>query len=240
MPRQDDAAFLGRTKLFEGLDAQTLDAVAASATSRAIRTGHAIFRQDSEPTHLHLVAAGRVKIAQVNGDGVSLTIRFMGPGEVPGCVAIFRRIPFPANATAVVESRILSWSAARVGEMLERHPRLAANAVGVVGANTQEMLGRMREFAMEPVDGRIARALLRLSSEAGRQVGAGVEIDFPLSRQDIAEIAGTALYTVSRTMREWERRGLVLSGRRRVVVRDPSRLLSLVAAHLHSRSREGA
>ncbi|HYH83169.1 MAG TPA: Crp/Fnr family transcriptional regulator [Longimicrobium sp.] len=240
MPRQQDAVFLGCTKLFGGLDAGALDAVAALATSRAVGAGQAVFRQGAEATHLHLVVTGRVKIAQVNGDGLSLTIRFMGPGEVPGCVAIFRHVPFPANATAVVDSRLLLWSSARVGEIMERHPRLAANALEVVGTQTQEMLHRLREFAMEPVERRIARALLRLAGQAGRRVDTGLEIDFPLSRQDIAEMTGTTLYTVSRTLREWERRGVVQSARRRVVVRDPARLGEMGANQSRSRPREGA
>ena len=240
MSRQQDAAFLGRTKLFGGLDAEALDTVAALATSRAVGAGQAVFRQDGEATHLHLLVTGRVKIAQVNGDGLSLTIRFMGPGEVPGCVAIFRHVPFPANATAVLDSRLLLWSSARVGEMMGRHPRLAANALEVVGTQTQEMLHRLREFAMDPVERRIARALLRLVGQAGRRVGAGLEIDFPLSRQDIAEMTGTTLYTVSRTLREWERRGLVQSARRRVVVRDPARLGEMGTGHTGSHPREGA
>lgn len=224
MSRQDDAAFLGRTKLFGGLGAEGLDAVAASAASRTVRAGQAVFRQGGEPTHLYLVVEGRVKIGQVTGSGASLTIRFMEPGDVPGCVAVFRRIPFPATATAVVDSRVLTWPAARLGQLMEQQPRIAANAVEVIGTRTEEMLHRMREFAIEPVERRIAQALLRLSGQAGRPAGAGVEIGFPLSRQDIAEMTGSTLYTVSRTLREWERRGLVVSGRRRVVVRDPARL----------------
>jgi len=120
------------------------------------------------------------------------------------------------------------------------HPRLAANALEVVGTQTQEMLHRLREFAMDPVERRIARALLRLVGQAGRRVGAGLEIDFPLSRQDIAEMTGTTLYTVSRTLREWERRGVVQSARRRVVVRDPARLGEMGANQSRSRPREGA
>ena len=231
MSRPDDATFLGRTKLFGGLGAEELEAIAALATPRALRSGQAVFPQGGEPTHLHLVAAGRVKIWQGTGSGAPLTIRFMEPGEVPGCVAVFRRIPYPATATAVVDSRILAWPWARVGELLERHPRIAANAVEVVGIRTEEMLHRMREFATEPVERRIARALLRLSGQAGRPVGAGVEIGFLLSRQDIAEMTGSTLYTVSRTLREWERQGLVVSGRQRVVVRDPARLGEIAAGN---------
>ena len=115
--------------------------------------------------------------------------------------------------------------------MVERQPRIAANALEVIGVRTEEMLHRVREFATEPVEHRIARALLRLSAQAGRRVGAGVEIDFPLSRQDIAEMTGSTLYTVSRTLREWERQGLVVSGRQRVVVRDPARLGEISVGH---------
>jgi CRP-like cAMP-binding protein len=230
---------LGRTKLFGGLGAEELGAVAALATPRAVRAGQALFRQDGEPTHLHLVAEGRVKIWQGSGSGASLTIRFMEPGEVPGCVAVLRRIPYPAAATAVVDTRVLAWSWARFSELMERNPRIAANAVEVVGTHTVEMLHRMREFATEPVERRIARALLRLSGQAGRRVGAGVEIAFPLSRQDIAELTGTTLYTVSRTLREWERQGLVASGRRRVVVRDPARLGAVGSGGGRPRAREG-
>ena len=129
---------------------------------------------------------------------------------------------------------------ALVSELMQRHPRIAVNALKMVGGRTEEMLHRLREFATEPVERRIARALLRLSGQAGRRVGMGVEIGFPLSRQDIAEMTGSTLYTVSRTLREWERQGLVASGRRRVVVRDPARLGEIGAGNLKSRPREGA
>lgn len=238
MSRQDDAAFLGRTKLFGGLDAEELAVIAASAVPRLVRAGQAIFRQGGEPTHLHLVAEGRVKIAQLTGSGASLTIRFMEPGDVPGCVAVFRQIPFPASATAVVDGRLLTWPLARVGELVEQHPRIAANALQVIGARTEEMLHRLREFATEPVERRIARALLRLVRQAGRPAGEGVEIGFPLSRQDIAEMAGSTLYTASRTLREWEREGLVASGRRRVVILDQERLGEIGGGGRRSRQRE--
>jgi len=55
----------------------------------------------------------------------------------------------------------------------------------------------------------------------GRRTEAGIEIDFPLSRQDLAEMTGTTLHTVSRTLSAWEERGLVELGRQQVVIRQP-------------------
>jgi CRP-like cAMP-binding protein len=79
----------------------------------------------------------------------------------------------------------------------------------------------------ERVERRIARALLRLAHHAGRRVETGVEIDFPLSRQDLAQMTGTTLFTVSRTLSAWQGDGLILTRRRRVTIRQPHRLVRI-------------
>ena len=82
-------------------------------------------------------------------------------------------------------------------------------------------------MSTEQVERRIAHALLRLAQQAGRKVDSGVEIDFPISRQDIAEMTGTTLHTVSRILGAWEQQGLVDGGRQRIVVCDPQKLFAL-------------
>jgi len=82
-------------------------------------------------------------------------------------------------------------------------------------------------MSTEEVERRIAHALLRLAHQGGRKTEDGVLIDFPISRQDIAQMTGTTLHTVSRIMSAWEKVGLVSSGRQRVVICDPHRLYLL-------------
>jgi CRP-like cAMP-binding protein len=91
----------------------------------------------------------------------------------------------------------------------------------------REVQERFRELATERVAQRIARALLRLVRQAGRRVKNGVLIDMPLSRQDLAEMTGTTLYTVSRTLSEWESRGILESGREKVLVKRPHALVAI-------------
>jgi CRP-like cAMP-binding protein len=86
------------------------------------------------------------------------------------------------------------------------------------------MQTRLREIATERVEQRIAHALLRLSKHAGRRTPNGIEIAIPLSRQDLAEMSGTTLHTVSRVLSAWESAKLVDTGRRRVMVRDDNAL----------------
>jgi CRP-like cAMP-binding protein len=77
------------------------------------------------------------------------------------------------------------------------------------------------------VERRVAHTVIRLSKQAGRQEAGGVRIDFPISRQDIAEMTGTTLHTVSRILSAWEANGLVEGGRQKLLVRDPAGLQAL-------------
>jgi CRP-like cAMP-binding protein len=105
-----------------------------------------------------------------------------------------------------------------------RRPQIAMNAVAVLGTRYQETQIRLRELSTETVERRIAHALLRLARQAGRRTAQGTEICFPLSRQDIAELSGTTLHTVSRTLSAWEKDGIVSSAHRHVVVCLPTAL----------------
>jgi CRP-like cAMP-binding protein len=88
----------------------------------------------------------------------------------------------------------------------------------------QEAHQRVRELSTEDVERRLAHALLKLAREAGVAGKSGIEIDFPISRQNLAEITAATLHTVSRIMSSWEAAGILDGGRQRIAVRDQSRL----------------
>jgi|SRR5688572_9340866 len=121
-------------------------------------------------------------------------------------------------------SAALEWMGSVTTRLMERHPRLALNALQFVASRLHELEVRYRQLATEKVERRVARALLRLVQQAGRPIEAGVLIDLPLSRDDIAQMTGTTLYTVSRIVSRFETDGLLEAGRQRVVIRDPKAL----------------
>jgi len=96
-----------------------------------------------------------------------------------------------------------------------------------LGARLQDSQTRILEMSTQQVEKRVAHAILRLANQAGRKTETGILIDFPISRQDIAEMTGTTLHTVSRILSAWEEKGLVESGRQRITVCDPHGLVML-------------
>lgn len=116
-------------------------------------------------------------------------------------------------------------------DLIERYPRIALNALRIVGRRLDELQDRLRELATEKVEQRVAHALARLARQAGREGESGIEIGFPLTRKDLAAMTGTAHYTVSRLLGSWQDRGVVAMAGRRIVVRDLTALEAIAAGH---------
>jgi CRP-like cAMP-binding protein len=90
-----------------------------------------------------------------------------------------------------------------------------------------ELQDRESALTSEKAEQRIARTLLKLAAQTGKKVEGGILIDMPLSRQDVAEMTGTTLFTVSRTLKIWERQGFLSAGRERVLLHDPHSLVRI-------------
>lgn len=223
----DPASFRGMP-LFAGLDPAALDAVVAAAQVGRMVKGTHLCRQGDPAAAGHALIDGRVKIVQTGAEGAPVVLRHIGPGEVFAMAAVLSGNPYPADAVAVTDGVVAHWPAGTLSILMETHPRLALNALAIIGRRLGEAQNRLRELSQERVERRLARALLRLAGHAGRRVDGGVAIDFPLSRQDLAEMTGTTLHTVSRTLSAWEAQGLVACARQRVVIRKGRDLAGLV------------
>jgi CRP-like cAMP-binding protein len=155
----------------------------------------------------------------------------MGPGELVGCVAVFQQFPYPATATTLEDTVLLSWRAASFFELLKQHPAIYDSVVRIVGTRAREMVQRVVEVSAKRAERRIAIALLRLAAQAGVKVEDGAEVDFPITRNDLAEMAAATYFTVSRTLSGWQQRGIVKSGRRRIVIASVNKLTAIAEGH---------
>jgi CRP-like cAMP-binding protein len=225
--RQELVAVLGQTPLLQGLAPEAIEEVIARATEKRLATGATLFLEGEPASSSYLVLRGRVKLTQIGADGNEVLLRFVGPREAVAALALFEDTSYPVTAEAVVESLLLAWHRDALQDLVHRHPTLAVNAMRLLSERLREIQERFRELATERVAQRIARALVRLLRGAGRRVEGGVLIDLPLSRQDLAEMTGTTLYTVSRVLSGWESEGILESGRERVLVKHPHALMAI-------------
>jgi CRP-like cAMP-binding protein len=223
----DAPAFAKPVFLFSALDASAVAEVRASARMRRADAGSVLFREGDTADAFFVLDSGSVKLSQLTPEGHQVVLRLVGPGDAFGGVAAFGGATYPITAEAVTDSLALEWPGDVMADLMERHPKLALNALRFVAARLHDLQVQFRQLATEKVDRRVARALLRLVQQAGRRVETGVLIDLPLSRDDIAQMTGTTLYTVSRIISRLESEGILEAGRQRMVIRNPHALLKV-------------
>lgn len=222
-----DRALIANLPLFQGLSPAEQDDVLREAHSVRYPKGTDVFQQDQEAISFFFLLHGHLRVFRLTPDGQQVVVRFVSAGEIFGVASALGRSTYPATATAVVDSLALVWPSAIWPKLSETYPVLVANTLRTVGSRLQDAHTRVVEMSTEQVERRIAHALLRLAQQSGRKVEAGIQIDFPISRQDVAEMTGATLHTVSRVLSAWEEKGLVEGGRQKITLRDPHRIFML-------------
>ncbi len=235
MKQSDFKLLLANATLFRDLRPDELDQVAEAAHVRSAGRDEFFFHQGDAATSLYILVSGQVRLLQIAADGNQVLLNYVSVGDMFGGVAFLGEATYPITAQAVSDSAAARWDGGTMAALMERYPRLAFNAMQHMVGRIQELQDRLRELATERVERRIANTLVRLAQQTGKKTPDGVLIDLPLSRQDIAEMTGTTLYTVSRTLSRWEQEGIVDLGRERVLIRFPHKLVS-IAQDLPKRS----
>lgn len=233
-----DRSLVANLSMFAGLSPAQQDELLREARSIRYPKDISVFDQGAEAVRFFLLLHGHLRVERTTSQGQQSVVRYVSAGELFGVAQAMNLTHYPATAVAAVDSIALAWPSSSWQRLIVKYPSLAASALQTVGSRLQDTQARVMEISNEQVEQRVAHALLRLAKQAGRQVDAGIEIDFPISRQDIAEMTGTTLHTVSRVLSAWENEGLVEGGRQRIVLRDAHRLHALAEGEEAIQSRK--
>jgi CRP/FNR family transcriptional regulator, nitrogen oxide reductase regulator len=218
---------LAEIGLFNGLKPIEINAVIQNGRLKKVSRGSYYFHEGDPADQFYVLTSGRLKLTQVTTEGQQIILRYVRPMEEFAVIAVLSGIDYPVSAEAVKDSVSMVWDKDIMRQLMQKHPLIALNAMEILAHRVQEFQDRIREMATERVERRIARALLRLVRQAGEKVPEGVLINLPLSRKDLAEMNGTTLFTVSRTLSQWESKGIILSKRERIVILIPHALVAI-------------
>jgi CRP-like cAMP-binding protein len=228
------SALLG-APLFRGASLAEARYIALHSRGLAFRRKQRILEHDTWGRTVALVGAGRLKTTAVAPGGREVLLELAGPGEVVGALVEPPAPYSPLEAEALEAGHALLWDSRVLAQILERAPVLHRNALALVSERLRRLEERYLEQCTEPVPIRLARTLMRLLGQVGRPVAYGVLI--ALSQEDVALIAGTTLFTVSRLLSKWQADGMLRTGREAIVVRDIERLATLSGTDPHRLGR---
>ncbi len=210
---------LGRVEPFKRLNAVERRRLAQAAKARSYTKGETIFRAGQSSDAVWIVKTGRVHLMKFLADGKVSTTCVMTPGETFCCLPALDRKTYPTDAIAAQDSVVVRIPSDAFHEAMERSP-----------AFTQETLclfcDRLRQveykscMVYDSAETRLAQILLTLSKKFG--------LTIPLTRQELAEVAGTTHETAIRTLSRFGKQGLIRSSRGKTTIVKPGKLSSLL------------
>ncbi|MFN8399823.1 MAG: Crp/Fnr family transcriptional regulator [Anaerolineales bacterium] len=220
---------LRQVVVFQHATDDDLNLILKNSITRSVEEGSFFFMQGDEANYLYILISGQIKLMQSNPNGQQVNLRTIYPWQMFGALGAVRTdgAAYPASAQTLEDSTALAIPSLFLRSMLETRPYLSFDLMTLMTSYIQEMQARYRELATERVEQRVANALVRLAGQSGIRSDkeAGIELSF--SRQDVAEMTGTTLYTVSRQLSDWERKGIIKTGREKIMILNPHELVRI-------------
>src|SRR5215813_14215898 len=198
----DVVTFLRSNPVFAELPDAEIAALGAVASAEAKRAREYVFMEGDAADWLWLVHSGRIKIVRHSHTGRDVVLELLGPGEVFGGVAVLERREYPASAQATEPSVVLRIPREPLIALSERHPSLIREMALMMGRRLRGAHDSMTSLATDPVEARLAAALVRLAEREGEPGRGGITLP-ALTRQNLADMTGTTVETTIRVVSRW-------------------------------------
>jgi len=157
-----------------------------------------------------VVSTGFVKMMREAPNGQEFPCEIIGPGQIFGMFCTIGGCGCPLTARAVCDTWYVRVPKTAFLPIFEESSPLKANVVSRSSILLREAYDMLARMTTGRVEERIAAVLLILAESYGTTTESGLRIDVPLTRQDIAEMAGVTVETAIRTLSKWRKDGLVL------------------------------
>ena len=219
MPRRHDLElFLKQSDIFHRLSAKERQRVVSFSHEKSYAKGDVIFHEGRPSDSVWLTIEGRVHLLHHQMDGKSQASCVMTPGEMFCCLPALDQGIYPATAVAATAARVLQVPHHLFQQAMRSSPDLLKETLCVFGGRLRQMEAKGC-LIHDPVERRVAQALIALQKKFGDSI--------PLTRQEIAELAGTTVETAIRTISRFQQEGWVRSSRGKVQLLKPDSIKQL-------------
>jgi CRP/FNR family transcriptional regulator len=213
-----DLDFLKINTFLAGLPEADLEKIANISTEHFYGRNSMVFMEGDPGEAFYYIKSGKVKIFRSYEDGKEHIVHILDKGGVFGEATLFTGIPYPASASVYEDTVLVSIKNCDLEKLLAEIPELSLRLIRLLSSKLAEAQQKIRELTFNDVYTRTASMLLKLAADHGKAAGNGTVIDLKLSRQDLAEMAGTVRETISRVIGRFKKDGAIAEHEDKIVV----------------------
>jgi CRP-like cAMP-binding protein len=210
--------------LFAGLDDEAASALLGSMSRTRLERGDVLFREGDQGDRLYVIGEGKIKLGRTSKDGRENLLAIQGPGELFGELSLFDPGPRTATASAIAETQLLGLGHEDLNDYLAGRPAVATAMLAALARRLRRTNDILADLVFTDVPGRVAKALLDLSTRFGRRSEDGVLVAHDLTQEELAQLVGASRETVNKALADFASRGWLRLEARAVLLLDVERL----------------
>ena len=211
---------LNNTPIFLDLDDEELKDVAASCTPRNYPKNSMIILEEEFGDTVFGICEGTVKITRVNDEGKEVILALLGPGEIFGEMAIIDGEARSANVLAQENCELYAVRSEDFLEILKNNFEISLALMGELATRLRKSDQHIEALSLSDAEHRIGVSILNLAEELGVIIKGRVTIDNLPFQQDIANMSGTSRETVSRILKLFEDKNMLIKKGHKLIIPD--------------------
>lgn len=219
----DDTVVLS-APLFADMDSEETRALFESMVPVELSRGDVLFREGEPGDRLYVIAQGKIKLGRRSSDGRENLLSILGPGEMFGELSLFDPGPRTATASSVSDALVYELRHQALVQWISAHPNVATTLLGALARRLRRTNETLADLVFSDVPGRVAKALLDLSTRFGEPNDDGIRVAHDLTQEELAQLVGASRETVNKALADFATRGWVRREGRAVVLLDIDRL----------------
>ncbi len=219
---------LKKVPAFSNLDEADIEKINDITLQRSFRKGSIIFMEGDSGEAFYFIKSGKVKIYKTSPDGRELIFAILSVGDVFAEVTLFNDITYPASAEVLEDAALGMIKNQELEALIRKNAGLALSIIKVLSRKLFNSQQKVKELALGDTYMRTAQTIIKLAEQHGKKTEEGLEVKLDISRQELANMIGTARETVSRALSQFKKEGSVDISGKNIIVKDMRKLKSWI------------
>jgi CRP-like cAMP-binding protein len=194
------------------------------------KKGESVFKEGTIPSGIFYIVEGKVKKFKLDQNGREQIIYVANAGELIGYHAVLAEDRFPDSATTLESSKILLIPKEDFLFVVQQSPDLSRRLLKSLSHEFGVLVNGLSSLARKSVRERLALQLIILREKYKDNHISGSDVDINISREDLANMVGTARENVIRILGEFKESGILVTAGRTIIVKDLPGLIKLSGA----------
>jgi CRP/FNR family transcriptional regulator len=211
---------------FSQLKDGDLEKISSITFDKKYKKGSIIFMEGDKGIASYFIKSGKIKIFKSSKDGKELILNIYGKNQVFAEVTIFNDISYPATAEVLEDAIVGVIKNSDLEKLIKMNAELGFNLIKILSKRLFDAQMKLKQLALNDTYSRTANTLIALSKNHGVIANGHVEFELELSRQELANMIGTARETVSRVLSRFKKEGSIEIEGKKIIIKDIDKLES--------------